>query len=160
MSSLLGLLPAMIENPHFTTPFEEASPFFLLLILIAFYLYLSGRVIPFVFFSFATETRFNRSISKLDLMIEQNITICGRLKYVGDDLMDDPAPEFILEDATKNQIPIAPWLPLIAPLTAIGRTSEGMWDYLGKQLIIAGKIGVNRKKEKAVIPQLVVEVLP
>lgn len=160
MPSILGLLAVGVEYSGAPQPAEGFFYFlFLFLVLIASALYLSYRASLSNDPRSDKEFRLNASIAKLDLMLEQNITICGRLKFSGRRTPADPAPHFILEDATKNQIPIAPWLPLEAPFATPNRPSEGMWDYLGKQLIIAGKVGMNERKEKAVIPQLVVEVL-
>lgn len=162
--SLNGLVVYGVEQPFVSQ--AESGPsslvdFLLFPILITLYIYLACRVGSLIarwFRSYAaaghpagTEWRF---------LGGERVTLFGRLKS-GGETHSDGAPHFILENATNSQIPDLPPVPLEVSLTPSSQQAKAMNDYLGKRLLVAGKIHFNALKgEPEVVPELVMEVIP
>lgn len=114
------------------------------------YLYFSYRFIHFIFLT-----------SKTDPIHEESVTVSGRLKRVGDDDLSDSTPHSILEDARDSQIPNSLCIPLEVFLTPSNEQAEVLCDYLGKRLMVTGKIHFSGLKGKPeVVPELMMEVVP
>jgi hypothetical protein len=135
--------------------------FVLLPILITLYVYLASRVGAYIGrLSRSYAAGLGKSDEIRDIFREERVTIYGRLKSIGDGRAGDPLPHFILEDASESSAPDPSSPHLEVSLTPSSQQAETMRDYLGKRLMIAGKIRFNRLRGKQeVIPELVMEVI-
>jgi hypothetical protein len=157
--SLNGLFTLGMEQPFLLQTEQGSSgflPFLNLLILAIFYVSLGYLLAHLIFFC---RSRFVqgaiRSQKRLHLLRERRMTLYGRLKCVGENHSDVP-PHFILEGVTGQNAP-APFLEV--SLSPTGYQKEMMSDYLGKRLMIAGRVSFNQRKgREEVVPELVMEV--
>jgi hypothetical protein len=127
----------------------------LLPMLIILYFYLACRINSFI------RHFLNRSAADTDPFREGQATFFGRLKSVSESRSNDPSPRFILEDATNSPIPTASPRFIEISLSPLSHHAAVMSDYLGKRLMIAGKISFNPLKgRQEVVPEVILEVIP
>jgi len=135
--------------------------FFLLPILITLYVYLASRGGAYIGrLSRSYTAASGKSEEAPDLFREGRVTLYGRLKSTGEDRSGGPLPHFILEEASESGAPDMASRHLEVSLTPSSQQAETMRDYLGKRLMVAGKVRFNQLRGKQeVIPELVMEVL-
>jgi hypothetical protein len=154
--SLNGLFTLGMEQPLFQADQGPSGlfSFFHLLTLAILYVYLGYLLAHLIFFCRSRLAQGeNRSQKTWHLLGEQRVTLYGRLKCVGENHSDAP-PHFILEGVTGPNTSF-----LEVSLTPSEYHKEVMSDYLGKRLMIAGRVSFNQRRgREEVVPELVMEV--